>query len=53
MIGVGTQEGRNVGSTGQLVEATLLDRLQILGSDAKARSDVINREFAREALIPQ
>ena len=53
MVGIGAQERRNVGSARQLVEATLLDRLEIAAANAKARGNIVNRELTRDALIPQ
>jgi hypothetical protein len=53
MVGIGTQERGDIGSTRQLIEATLLDRLQIPAADAQARGNIVNREIPRDALISE
>jgi len=53
MVGIGTQERGDIGRTRQLIEATLLDRLQIPAADAQARGNIVNREIPRDALISE
>jgi hypothetical protein len=40
MIGIGAQEGTDVGGARQLVEATLLDGLQVNPTNAQALGDI-------------
>jgi hypothetical protein len=50
---IGAQESRNVGGTGQEIEAALLDCFEIREANAQRHLDSLDAETARFALIPQ
>ena len=53
MAGIGTQERRNVRRTGQQVEATGLDRLDVTTPQTQTLFDIDDTEAERFALVAQ
>jgi hypothetical protein len=53
MLSVGTQEGRDVSSTRQLVEPALFNRLEMTAPDTKALFNLRQAKATRFTLITQ